>query len=316
MYRTVWTSLTLACLLGSVLSASAQEREKQVQERKAREEKAEEAKARDEKAKAIELDRIKRQIELMEIKKQREMAAMAQARSASTTAVPKTEPQDAGRDEALLRSVGVSTDGPGLLTFLHLRGRGEAKPDRLAALIEQLGDKSPTVAQKASGELAAIGAPAIPMLRQAVKDPDRQQIMQRARRCLQALEEHPGRLSAAATRLLGQRRPPGTAAALLAFLPAAEDEGVVEEIRLALLAAAYADGKPDPALLQALSDETPIRRALAIDTLCHNGINASLLEQVPLHKLLQDAKPSVRLRAALALARAPMPAPCPRSSLY
>ena len=34
--------------------------------------------------------------------------------------------------------------------------QGEAKPERLSALIEQLGDKSPAVALKASGELAAL----------------------------------------------------------------------------------------------------------------------------------------------------------------
>jgi hypothetical protein len=215
-----------------------------------------------------------------------------------------TEPQGVGRDEALLRSVGVSTDGPGLLMFFRLRGQGEAKPERLDALIEQLGDKSPLVARKALGELASLGAPAIPSLRRAIKDPDLHQTVLLAKRCLKALEEHPGQLSAAAARLIGQRRPAGTAEALLAFLPSAEDEGVIEEIRLALTSVAHPDGKPDPALLKALQDESPIRRALAIDTLCQNGINAAVLEAVPLRKLLEDPKPSVRLRAALALSRA------------
>src|SRR5262249_6305221 len=80
--------------------------------------------------------------------------------------------------------------------------------------------------------------------------------------------------------------------------------GVIEEIRLALATVAHRDGKPDPALLKALQDESPIRRALAIDTLCQNGVTSSVLEHVPLRKLLQDPKSSVRLRAALALARA------------
>jgi HEAT repeat protein len=215
-----------------------------------------------------------------------------------------TESKPSVGDEGMLRSVGIATDGPGLLTYFRLRSQGEAEPKRLAALIEQLGDKSPIVARKASGELAALGAPAIPMLRQAVKDPDRQQTVRMARRCLKMLETQPGQLSSAAARLIGQARPPGAAEALLHFLPSAEDESVLEEIRLALTGVAYSDGKPDPALLKALQDDSPIRRALAIDTLCQNGINAAVLEQVPLRKLLQDPKPSVRLRAALALARA------------
>lgn len=207
-------------------------------------------------------------------------------------------------DEGLLHSVGVSTDSAGLLTYFRLRSQGTAKPERLAALIEQLGDKSPIVARKASGELVSIGAPAIPVLRQAVKDPDRQQTVTMAQRCLQALEQHPGYLSAAAARLISQQRPPGAAETLINFLPNAEDDGVVEEIRLALVAVAHPDGKPDPALLKALRDPSPIRRALAIDTLCQNGVSAFLMEQVPLRELLNDPKPSVRLRAALALARA------------
>jgi len=223
--------------------------------------------------------------------------------AAPATTATTTKPSGSG-DEALLHPLGISTDGPGLLRYFRLRTQGEATPERLAALIEQLGDKSPMVARKACGELASLGAPAIPSLRKAVKDPDEQQTVRMAELCLHALEQQPGQLSSAAARLLGQRRPRGTAETLLAFLPAAEDEGVIEEIRLALAAVAHLDGKVDPVLRKALQDESPIRRALAIDTLCQNGLTASLLEQVPLRKLLQDPKPSVRLRAALALARA------------
>lgn len=215
-----------------------------------------------------------------------------------------TPAQSGSGDEALLRSVGISTDGPGLLAYFRLRTQGEVKPERLAELIKQLGDKSPMVSRRASGELASIGAPTIPALRRAVKDPDQQQTVRMAQRCLHALEQQPGQLSSAAARLISQRRPPGAAQTLLTFVPFAEDEGVIEEIRLALVAVAHPNGKPDPALVKALQDDSPIRRALAIDTLCQNGITPSVLEQVPLRKLLRDPKPSVRLRAALALARA------------
>jgi HEAT repeat protein len=211
-------------------------------------------------------------------------------------------------DEGALRSVGISTDGPGLVAYFHLRSRGDVKPERLSALVEQLGDKSPIAARRAAAELSALGAPAIPALRQAVKDPDRQQRARMAQLCLKALEE-PGHLSAAAARLIAQRRPPGAAEALLQFLPQAEDESVIEEIRLALSAVAPPRGlgereviPPDPALLKALQDDSPIRRAMAVDTLCHNGVTPSVLRHVPLQKLLRDPNPTVRLRSALALA--------------
>jgi len=207
-----------------------------------------------------------------------------------------------GGDEGLLRSVGINANGASLLSYFHVRSRSEVKPEQLAALIEKLGDKSLIIAQRACGQLAAIGAPAVPALRQAVKDPDRQQIARLAQRCLHALEQNPGQLSSAAARLLAQYRPAGAAEALLEFAPEAEDDGVIEEIRLALTAVAYTNGKFNPALLKAVNDDSPIRRALAIDTLCHNGITPSLLQQVPLRQLLQDPNPTVRLRTALALA--------------
>ena len=102
-------------------------------------------------------------------------------------------------------------------------------------------------------------------------------------------------------RLTAQRRPDGAAAALLAFLPYAEDESLTEEVRSALTAMAYHDGKADPALLAALDDESPLRRATAVDVLCQNGLAEP---REALRKLLADPKPTVRLRAALALAQA------------
>jgi HEAT repeat protein len=302
MHRTIWATLFAVCLLLIARPALGQDREKKDREKVAEEDKkkiAEEKAVRAQRAAAAEAERAQLRAKIAIIAAQEQAMLRPAASSNGSGAAP-----EAGRDETLLRSVGISTDGPGLLAFFRLRSQGEVKPERLAALIEQLGDKSPAVSQKACGELAAVGAPAIPALRQAVKDPDLRQTARLAQRCLRVLEEHPGQLSAAAARLAARLQPRGTAETLLAFLPAAEDDGVIEEIRLALLAVAYSDGKPDPVLLRALRDETPIRRALAIDTLCQNGITAELLEQVPLRKLLQDPKPSVRLRAGLALARA------------
>ena len=64
---------------------------------------------------------------------------------------------------------------------------------------------------------------------------------------------------------------------------------------------AYRDGKADPALLKALDDESPLRRATAVDVLCQNGLAEP---RDVLRKLLADPKPTVQLRAALALAQA------------
>jgi HEAT repeat protein len=113
------------------------------------------------------------------------------------------------------------------------------------------------------------------------------------------LEQNPGALSAAAVRLIAQQRPAQAASVLLAFLPSAEDTNVLDEVRAALGAVAHVDGKPDPALAAALEDPLPLRRAVAVEALCQPGMEPP----AAVRKLLDDPKPSVRLRAALALAR-------------
>src|SRR5439155_25442618 len=105
-------------------------------------------------------------------------------------------------------------------------------------------------------------------------------------------------LTATAARLLGEKKGAGAAAALLGFVPFAEDERVALEIEAALVAVALRDGKPDAALLQALKDDSPVRRAVAAGVLCQAGGPAVLAAVRP---LLEDAKPSVRLKAAMSL---------------
>jgi HEAT repeat protein len=214
------------------------------------------------------------------------------------------EPAAGHDDEMLLRGVGVATDGKGLLTFFEQRRAGAGGPEkiekRVAELVDQLAGDDAAAAQKACGELVALGAPAIPLLRQAARDPDQAQAVTLARRCLGVLENHPGQLTSAAVRLLGQRRPKGSTEALLAFLPSAEDDDVLETVRTTLASLARPEGKPDPALLAALKDPLALRRAMAIDALCQQG---QAEPRATLARLLRDPMASVRLRAALALAR-------------
>lgn len=204
-------------------------------------------------------------------------------------------------DELKLKNAFQSTDGPGLVAFLSTRARGEVAQDKLSGLIEALDTKNPTDRHKAAAELVAVGAPAIAMLRQAARDVDAPEAAALARRCLKIIEEEPGVATIAAVRLLAARKPAGTAEALLAYLPHAENDSVMEELKSALAGVAYDQGKAAPALIKALGDEHPLRRAGAIVALCSNGIAEP---RATLRKLLQDPMPSVRLRASLALAQA------------
>ncbi len=203
-------------------------------------------------------------------------------------------------DELALRAAGLTTDGPGLLDFFRQRAQVSVEPGRLEALVRQLGDPSPEAREKAVSDLVRIGPAAIPRLREVVKDPDAMPAAGAARHCLEILDSpDAGKIPAAAARLLAVRQPDGLIPVLLAYLPFADNEAVVDDVKTALNAVAYRNGRPDDALLGALADPLSIRRAVAIDVLCHAGV----AEPRPtLRKLLKDPKPIVRLRAALALA--------------
>src|SRR5437763_827931 len=82
---------------------------------------------------------------------------------------------------------------------------------------------------------------------------------------------------------------------------ATTDPTRADEARLALAAVAVKDGKPDPAIVAALSDKSPLLRGSAAEVLTRAGV-ASQKEAV--RALLKDPEPSVRLRVGLTLARA------------
>jgi hypothetical protein len=67
------------------------------------------------------------------------------------------------------------------------------------------------------------------------------------------------------------RKPRGAAEVLLAYLPEAADDTVAGEVRAALAAVATVDGKPNPALVQALKDNDPLRRTAATAALGKDG---------------------------------------------
>ncbi len=201
-------------------------------------------------------------------------------------------------DEKLLRTAQVGLDGPALLAYFRQRTVGEADRQRIERLIRQLGDPAYALRERATAELIACGLPAIGPLRQAQADPD-VEIARRADHCLARIERVPSTaLSAAAARLIAQKRPAGAVGVLLAYLPLADDETVADEVREAIAAAAMQNGRPDPLLEQALEDPLPVKRGAAVEALVRTGRP----EAVELsRKALADGNPDVRLRAALAL---------------
>ncbi len=203
-------------------------------------------------------------------------------------------------DETLLKSAYLGTDGPALVDFFKKRVPAADGETTVNDLIKQLGDKDEAVQHKAQGELIAIGPSAVAALRQAANGVEDKAASARAFHCLQQIEGAPGTaLVKTVAHLLADKKPDGAAAALLAYLPYAEAEIVAHEIESTLAAVAFKDGKPDPALVKALDDKQPVVRAAAAEILCRVGGHDQFARVRP---LLKDEKPTVRLRAALALA--------------
>ncbi len=176
-------------------------------------------------------------------------------------------------DEQLLAKAGLDkADGPALLEYLKKRTISEGDLARVQELIRRLGSDAFDARREAVQQIVAIGAAAIGPLKAAVKDPD-PEIAYRARQALQELEKVPqGQIIAAVARRLAVLRPAGAAEVLLQHAPLSDDEATLQAIQHALIQLAVrADGKPEPALLAALSDRLPLRRRLAAIALIEGG---------------------------------------------
>jgi HEAT repeat protein len=207
---------------------------------------------------------------------------------------------DRPSDEQLLRSAGLGTDGPALLDLFRKRTQATADREQIRSLVAQLSDESPAKREKAGAELIALGMAAVPYLREASRNVDDRELLARTRRCLDFIDGPTSvPLVLSATRLLAQRRPEGAVEALLQFLPMAESDGVLDQLRQTLPELGLGDGKPEPALLAALDDKLSVRRAVAAEALAQLGRQRP---EARLRQLLKDPVPSVRLRVALALA--------------
>jgi hypothetical protein len=217
------------------------------------------------------------------------------------TTNPGAEPADelsVAADEATLKSAGLAIDGPGLLEIIRQRTPSETERERLANLVRQLGDPLFIAREQASTDLRTAARAALPFLRPALHDPD-PEIAQRARRCLEAIEASPAITQMlAAIRLTGFHNPPGTAGVLLNYLPFAEDELLEEEALTVLGQMGMRQNQADPALLAAIKDSAPLRRAAAGLALGRVPDGDVWMQVRP---LLTDADPRVRFRTAQGL---------------
>jgi HEAT repeat protein len=201
-------------------------------------------------------------------------------------------------DEATCKEAGLRTDGPALLAFFRSRTPTASAQAELAAKVRQLGDRSFRIRERASEQLVAAGQLALPLLREALHDPDLE-IVRRAERCLQRIEGHSDSpLILAAARLLAVRRPPEATGVVVDYLTAVDDDVVEDELITTLGAIGISEGKPEPRLLAALTDRAPVRRSAAALVL---GRSADAAQRKLVQPLLADPQARVRLRAAQGL---------------
>src|SRR5262249_43784793 len=153
----------------------------------------------------------------------------------------------------------LPTSKAGLVNFFHLRERGEPAQGTIDQLIENLRASAPDVRQQAYADLVAIGTPALPRLRALVREGGRPAAL--AQHCVTAIEADGGVLTGAAARLLAHRRAPDASRLLIAYLPHVENDHVLQDILESLRAVAHDEhGTVDPVVVNALSDDHPLRR--------------------------------------------------------
>jgi hypothetical protein len=215
------------------------------------------------------------------------------------TAGVTAEPDPLKLDEDQVQELGLATDGPALVRFLKQRLKPETDREQIKKLIASLGDEAFQVRLQASQAIIAIGPTALPMLKEALKSPD-VEVVKRADDCIKAIEKlsAPGLVSAV-MRLLAAKHPDQALPLLLEYLPKAEDPILVDEIARSLARAGVRDGKPDPALVKALTDPSPLLRGVAAEAI---GRGAGAANRAEVRTLAdKDPDKTVRFRAAVGL---------------
>jgi HEAT repeat protein len=211
-------------------------------------------------------------------------------------------PPQVEADERRLQAVKVGHDGPSLVEFFRRRTLTDLERANIELLIQRLGARAFRAREQAASDLVARGPVVVELLKEHLKDPD-PEIARRAEKCIERIKasDLPADVPAAAARLLANRKPAGAVEILLTYLPFADNEGVAEEVRNTLAALAVKEGKPEKALVDALADRSPVRRAAAGEALARADAEG---QKSAVEKLLKDPEPAVRFRIAMALTTA------------
>lgn len=203
-------------------------------------------------------------------------------------------------DEALLKGAKVELTEKGLLDYFRTRTPDDTNLKRARALASELGHSLYLKRVKANAEIRGLGISAMTFLRQGTLDLN----AEAARRFDDSLIDLRSRtntqIPTAAARMLlrpfeGKHAAPGESIrVLLAFTPFADDETVEAEILASMTRLSLRESAIEPALVTALTDAMPARRAAAAYVLGHVGGKQHVAKVA---MLLDDTNPVVRMRA-------------------
>ena len=218
------------------------------------------------------------------------------------------DPPPLTQDEQALKQAGVALDSPALLDYFRRRTPTEERQAALKQLVAQLGSSTYAVRLKATSELIQAGRASLPWLRETLKHRDTE-TARRAQHCIQIIEQNTRLgLSATASRVLADRKVPGTVETLVAYLPFIDEPWIEEEIRLSLRRLTLTDAKASAVLEAALSDAEPKRRGAAAWIV---GQSEDAMQRQRVLARLADESAEVRFLAASSLvtAREPLAVP-------
>jgi HEAT repeat protein len=209
-------------------------------------------------------------------------------------------------DEQRLNKQLGGTDPDRLLAFLKNQVLTDAMRTQFQKWIEEMGDRKFSVRQAASKKLIEAGPVALPALREATNNADRE-IASRAKRCMAEIESGPRYdLPMSVVRQLVRARHEKTVDALLEYFPTLADENFQAEVLKALAEAGTSGGRIHPSLMKALDDADATRRAAAVQILLRVP-DGSLRTEGPalrpkIRAKLKDPDSAVRFHVAIGLA--------------
>lgn len=226
----------------------------------------------------------------------------ADGQDTKKTATPSVdkllEPDTFKDDLRIVREGGIKGEPADLLEYFRKRTLKQPDPKEIAALVKQLGADEFAVREKAFAALLDMEASALAGLKEGESDPSLE-VRKRVADLKERIDNKAEPIKqAAAARILVKLKPAGTVETLLAFLPFSNDVMVVDEICKTLGTVGVVNGKPDPALVQALADPIAVKRGAAAEALVRGGAKN---ERAAVKGLLKDKDATVRLRIGLAM---------------